>query len=250
MARDRVLFDHIAIGLERMVDAPAVLVGALGGVPDDGAPSREFNWGCWRFRGGGRVEIIEPRGDQGFLHRFLAHRGPGIHHVTFTVGSLAEACARAEAHGYTIVGYDDSSPSWKEAFLHPKQAQGIVVQLAEVGDGDAPQGWQPPPGPADPPPPVTMLGLRVRARTRERARTQWELVLRGEAQAGSGREVIYRWPGSPMRIAVEIDAVGDEGPVCVEFASDRPIAFPDGRRGLAAVFAQRPVNRNTSDRGG
>ena len=238
MARDRILFDHIAIGLERMADAPRVLVGALGGVPDEGAPSREFNWGCWRFHGGGRIEIIEPRGDEGFLHRFLAQRGPGIHHVTFRVESLSEACAHAEAHGYKIVGYDDSHTDWKEAFLHPKQAQGIVVQLAEGDDSDAPRRWQPPPGPANPPPPVTVLGLRVRALSRERARTQWKVVLRGEAEdASSG--VIYRWPDSPMRIAVEIDPAREEGPVCIEFASDRAISFPDGRhRALAAAFAQ------------
>ncbi len=248
MADDRVRFDHIALGLERMTDAPAVLVGALGGVPDEGAPSREFNWGCWRFHGGGRIEVIEPRGDHGFLHRFLARHGPGIHHVTFIVRSLAEACARAEAHGYTIVGYDDSNPSWKEAFLHPRQAQGIVVQLAEAGDGDAPGRWQPPPWPACPPPPVTVLGLRTRVRTRERARTQWELVLRGEAQDVSGRETIYRWPGSPMRVAVEIDPSADEGPICVEFASDRPIAFPDGHRALTAVFAERRVAANAGGR--
>ena len=98
-----------------------------------------------------------------FLHRFLAQRGPGIHHVTFTVPSLSEACDRARAHGYLIVGYDDSDPEWKEAFLRPKEALGIVVQFAEPGprpSGENAPRWPPPPEPANPPPPVTMLGLR------------------------------------------------------------------------------------------
>ncbi len=242
LAAGRLVFDHIAIALERMADAPAVLVGALGGVPDEGAPSRDFNWGCWRFHGGGRIEIIEPGGGEGFLHRFLAQRGPGIHHVTFRVPSLRDACARAEAHGYKIVGYDDSRTAWKEAFLHPKQALGIVVQLAESGDSDAPRRWQPPPGPANPPPPVTVLGLRVRAQSRERARNLWERVLQGAAEAASDREVIYRWPDSPMRIAVEIDPAGDEGPTCIEFASDRRISFADDlHRALVAAFVRRPM---------
>ena len=128
----RIHFDHIAIATHRMADAPAVLVGALGGTPTgDGGPSGAYTWGHWRFAGGGRLEILEPLGADGFLHRFLATRGPGIHHVTFRVPSLAEACERAVAHGLRIVGRDESDPAWAEAFLHPKEALGLVVQLAE-----------------------------------------------------------------------------------------------------------------------
>ena len=194
-----------------------------------------FNWATWRFAGGGVVEILEPAGADGFLHRFLAARGPGIHHVTFRVPSLAAACARARAHGYQIVGLDDSDPSWKEAFLHPKQAQGIVVQLAE-SSGDGEPRRPPPPGPPDPPPPVTLVGLRLRARDWERARLQWEGVLEGERAEGAGGALIYRWPDSPMRLVVEIDAAA-EGPVAIEIASDRAVALPDGQHPvLGAVF--------------
>ena len=40
--------------------------------------------------------------------------------MTFTVPDLRDAGARAEAAGYTIVGYKDSTPHWAEAFLHPR----------------------------------------------------------------------------------------------------------------------------------
>lgn len=123
---DRVLFDHIAIALPRMADAAPFLCAELGGEPDAGQPSGVFAWGTYRFEGGGSIEIMEPAGPSGFLHRFLAERGAGIHHVTFKVPSLAEACARAESAGYDIIGRDESDPEWKEAFLHPKQALGIV----------------------------------------------------------------------------------------------------------------------------
>ena len=230
-------FDHIAIALPRMADAPQVLAGALGGAPDSGGPSRVFRWACWRYEGGGRIEVIEPRGENGFLHRFLAERGSGVHHVTFRVPSLREACDRAEAHGYRIVGYDDTHPGWATAFLHPKQALGIVVQLVH-SVGEAARPWEVPPGPPNSPPAVTMLGLRMRARSRERARTQWEAVLGGEPVAGAVGELLYRWPASPMRLAVEIDPARDEGPVCIEFASERAVSLPAGS--LAAAFWQRP----------
>ena len=213
-----------------MADAPAVLAGVLGGVPTDGASSGVFRWGVWRFEGGGDIEILEPRGDDGFLHRFLAARGPGIHHVTFRVPSLREACERAEARGYSVVGYDDSDPSWMEAFLHPREALGIVVQFAEerVRLPEGSRRWQPPPGPADPPPPVRILGLRMRARSREAAQRQWEEILLGERAPGEAGTLIYRWAGSPMRLVVEIDPVGEEGPIAIEYTSAREIALPDG----------------------
>jgi Glyoxalase/Bleomycin resistance protein/Dioxygenase superfamily len=242
----RIRFDHIAIGLSRMADATEMLVGTLGGVPAYGQPSGAFRWGTWTFEGGGTIEILEPMGDHGFLHRFLDERGPGVHHVTFRVPSLDEVSARAERAGYDVVGRDDSDPDWKEAFLHPKQALGIVVQFAEsAGGDDGPQpGWQPPPGPPDPPAPVTIVGLRLRAHSRERARRQWETVLEGHPSEGPEGELIYRWPDSPMRLAVEIDPAGDEGPVAIELASDRAIALPDGpRRALGTVFRRVMIAR-------
>ena len=91
-------FDHIAIAMDRLADAPAVLVGVLGGRADRGGPGRAFRWGTWRYEGGGRLEVIEPdaaAGPDGFLQRFLERHGPGIHHVTFKVPDLRAACDRA-----------------------------------------------------------------------------------------------------------------------------------------------------------
>jgi methylmalonyl-CoA/ethylmalonyl-CoA epimerase len=221
-------FDHIAIAVPRLADAPAVLVGALGGAPTgDGGPSGAYTWAQWGFAGGGRLEILEPLGADGFLHRFLAARGPGIHHVTFRVPSLRQACDRAVAHGYRIVGYDDSDPRWAEAFLHPKEALGVVVQLAESRQADAaaPAAFAAPPGPPDPPSPVAIVGLRTRARSAERADTQWGRVLHGR-RGHAGGSLVYRWPDSPMRIAVEVDPDAEEGPIAIEFASPRTVGLP------------------------
>jgi methylmalonyl-CoA/ethylmalonyl-CoA epimerase len=237
---DRVLFDHIAIGLPRTADAAPFLSGALGGVPDAGLRSSAYTWGTYRFEGGGRIEILEPRGAPGFLHRFLAERGPGIHHVTFKVPSLDEVCARAEAAGYGIVGRNDSDPTWREAFLHPKQGLGIVVQFAEPGssDGTAPP-FTPPPRVSSPPPPVTVLGLRMRCQSRERALTQWGTVLQGTRADGPRGSLVFTWPGSFMRLAVEIDPVQPEGPIAIELASARSLSLPAGPHPVfGAVFTQ------------
>jgi methylmalonyl-CoA/ethylmalonyl-CoA epimerase len=232
MERDPVRFHHVALGLPHLADATPVLVGVLGGVPELASRGRGFSFACWRFDGGGRIEVLEPAGTDGFLHRFLAQRGPGIHHVTFKVPSLHAACERARARGYEIVGRDESRPSWKEAFLHPRQALGIVVQFAEsAAPGGPPSPITPPAGPPDPPPPVRVVGLRLRARSAERARAQWGGILHGEESAEDGM-LLYRWPRSPMRIAVEVDAADDEGPIGIELASVPPRELPDGALGV------------------
>jgi hypothetical protein len=235
-------FDHIAIGAASMADGPPLLVGVLGGVPDSGGSADAFSFGCWQYAGGGRIEVIEPRGAEGFLHRFLAARGPGIHHVTYRVERLVEATARARACGLRIVGYDDRDPDWKTAFLHPKEAMGVVVQLAEARDRSGPRRWESPPGPALPPP-VTILGLRMRARSRDRARLLWPTVLGGVA-AEAGEEMVFRWPGSPMRVTVgfEPEGTAEEGPVAIEFSSERSVTVPgDLAQRLGTVFLSRPA---------
>ena len=235
-----ILLDHIAIAARRLADAPAVLVGALGGAPAYGAPSGPYRFYQWRFAGGGRIEVLEPASPDSFLHRFLAQHGPGVHHVTFKVPSLEEACARAAAHGYQIVGHDDSDPEWAEAFLHPRQALGIVVQLAEVrgGSGGVPPPWPPPPGPPDPPPAVTMLGLRMRARTRAHALGQWRDVLRGQPTEQDG-ELTFRWPGAPMRLTVEIDPTRREGPIAIEYIASHRVSLPDNTREILGAKFHR-----------
>jgi methylmalonyl-CoA/ethylmalonyl-CoA epimerase len=233
-------FDHIAIAARRIADAPPYLMGVLGGVPFFGMSADVFRFGQWEFEGGGRIEVLEPRGDDGFLHRFLATRGPRVHHVTFKVPSLDEARAQATALGYGVVGYAASVPRWKEAFLHPRDALGIVVQIVESPD-EPPRGhWRkPPPMPADPPPAVRLLGLRLGAHAAERARRQWATLLGGAETAERGA-LVYRWPGSPLRIAVEIDPTGEEGPRQIDVAPpSRPIAgLGAPAPGLGTIFAE------------
>jgi methylmalonyl-CoA/ethylmalonyl-CoA epimerase len=242
-----VLFDHIALAVPRLADAEAILAGELGGRSAYGMTRDGFRFWHWRYEGGGDIEVLEPAGAGGFLHRFIAQRGPGIHHVTFKVPSLVEACERARAQGYSIVGYDDSDPEWKEAFLHPRQAQGIVVQFAEAGA----ESSEPPPDESHrrprasghPVSPITVLGLRLSARSRERAHVQWGTIVQGAREHDRDGVLLYRWPGSFMYIAVEIDPVREEGPLWIEYSSPRAVPLSDDPHPvLGAVFKRQPAN--------
>ena len=224
----RTKFDHIAIGMERMADATEVLVGRLGGLPHSGGPGGGFRWAAWSFEGGGCIEVIEPANVDGFLHRFLAARGPGLHHVTLKVSSLADAAARAEAQGYRLVGRDETDPDWLVAYLHPKEALGLVVQLGQSGGRYGRRPREVPPGPAPPPPQARVLGLRTRARSVVRARLQWERALGGTLAHSTEGELVFRWPGSPMRIVAEIAPDLEEGPLAIDLRPGRDLGLPAG----------------------
>ena len=148
--------------------------------------------------------------------------------MTFKVSSLAEARRRAEAQGYRLVGRDESDPDWLVAYLHPKEALGIVVQLGQSGGRYGRRPWEVPSGPAAPPPAVRVLGLRTRTRSVERARLQWERALGGTLVHATEGELVFRWPGSPMRIVAEIAPDAEEGPLAIDLGPGRDPGLPAG----------------------
>ncbi|HUQ39683.1 MAG TPA: VOC family protein [Acidimicrobiales bacterium] len=124
--------DHIAVAAERQTDLWPRYAGDLGGVWVAGGEDPGFASSQLRFANGMKLETMHPgAGPRDFLRRFLAHSGPGPHHITFKVADIEAAIAEAERAGYPPVSVDLSMEMWKEAFLHPKQATGVVVQLAQ-----------------------------------------------------------------------------------------------------------------------
>ena len=225
--------DHVAIATHSIADAPAFLVGELGGISGFGGPSGDFRWWHWDYDGGGRIEVIEPDGPPGgFVHRYLERLGPGIHHVNFEVESLRQTCDLAERLGHTIVAYNDSHEYWRDAFLHPKSAMGIVVQLVEATPHDHDHEWEPPEAeapaaPENPPAPVSILGLRMRTADRDAALRQWGELLGGKVTE-SADELVFTWPGSSMRVAVTVEDGAANEALAIELQTDRTPTLPSG----------------------
>jgi methylmalonyl-CoA/ethylmalonyl-CoA epimerase len=137
--------DHVALATRDVGPVLTALVGELGGTVLFGGNSWGFRFVQVRLgdaADGMTVELLEPWdvGANDFLERFLARRDDGPHHLTFKVADLGATLARVRGSGYRPVGVDLSDPQWKEAFLHPREAHGTVVQLAEShGHPDLPE---------------------------------------------------------------------------------------------------------------
>jgi methylmalonyl-CoA epimerase len=89
--------------------------------------------------GTSRMELLEPTADDSPVARFLEARGgPGVHHITFEVDNLDEALAELDQRGGKIAYQHTYKPgvafegfAWREAFVHPKDAYGVLIHLAE-----------------------------------------------------------------------------------------------------------------------
>jgi len=88
--------------------------------------------------GGGRIELLAPTDTETGVARFLASRGPGLHHVCFQVPDVGATLGALGAAGVELI---DSAPrrgaEGPVAFLHPRSTGGTLVELIEAPDGPA-----------------------------------------------------------------------------------------------------------------
>ena len=79
------------------------------------------------------VELLEPEKADSPIGKFIAKRGPGIHHVCFVVDDLAGALDRCRATGIRLI--DEQPRIGAEgkliAFLHPSSTGGVLIELTE-----------------------------------------------------------------------------------------------------------------------
>ncbi|HTO86005.1 MAG TPA: methylmalonyl-CoA epimerase [Thermoanaerobaculia bacterium] len=89
--------------------------------------------------GESRLELLEPTSPETPVGRFIAKRGPGIHHVCLAVPDIRKALDDLAAKGFRLI---DRAPvpgaeGKRVAFLHPAAGHGVLIELSEAA-GEAP----------------------------------------------------------------------------------------------------------------
>jgi methylmalonyl-CoA/ethylmalonyl-CoA epimerase len=85
--------------------------------------------------GAGRVELLEPLGDDTPVGRFLASRGPGMHHVAYEVSDLSATLADLADAGADLID-DVPRPGLfglEVAFVHPDSVHGVLSEVVSAG---------------------------------------------------------------------------------------------------------------------
>ena len=84
--------------------------------------------------GGSEVELVKPTTDDSGLARYLEKRGPGMHHICLEVDDIDGMLAQLKAKGVQLINETPLTGSGgkKYAFVHPKSANGVMVELYEL----------------------------------------------------------------------------------------------------------------------
>jgi methylmalonyl-CoA/ethylmalonyl-CoA epimerase len=80
-----------------------------------------------------RLELLEPTEPTSTVAAFIEKRGPGLHHVAYTVEDLPARIAELQGEGVRMI---DATPrkgahNTQIAFLHPKSSCGVLTELCE-----------------------------------------------------------------------------------------------------------------------
>ncbi len=84
--------------------------------------------------GSGRVELLAPLGEETPVGKFLAKRGPGMHHVAYEVDDVRAELDRLSAEGAELI---DAAPrhglfGLQVAFVHPDAVHGVLTEVVSV----------------------------------------------------------------------------------------------------------------------
>jgi len=84
--------------------------------------------------GESEVELVQPLDDDSGVAKFLRKKGPGMHHLCFEVEDIQEKLRDLESQGVRLIDQEPHvmDDGRKLAFLHPKSASGVLIELYEL----------------------------------------------------------------------------------------------------------------------
>ena len=128
--------DHIGIAVANLEEALRFYRDALGldiEMPEE-VPSQRAR-AHFIPAGNSALELLEATDEESPIAKYIARRGPGLHHITLRVDDIVAALARLKSRGVRLI---DETPrpgahGSLVAFIHPSSAHGVLVELKQGG---------------------------------------------------------------------------------------------------------------------
>jgi len=123
---------HLGVAVEDLDEALATYERLFGAevehratVPEQGVEAAAVRVGT------GRVELLEPLGEDTPVGRFIARRGPGMHHVAYEVPDVASAIAGLAKAGADLIDAEPRAGLFglEVAFVHPDAVHGVLTEV-------------------------------------------------------------------------------------------------------------------------
>jgi len=129
--------DHIGIAVANLEEALRFYRDALGleiETPEE-VPSQRVR-AHFIPAGDSALELLEATDEESPIAKYIARRGPGLHHITLRVDDIVAALARLRSRGVRLI--DDTPRPGAHgslvAFVHPSSAHGVLVELKQGGE--------------------------------------------------------------------------------------------------------------------
>jgi len=127
--------DHVALVVSNIDEALSFWQSALGIELDhlEDVP-RENSTIAFLPLGDSEVELVQPTSDDSGIAKYLEKRGPGMHHICLEVDDIIEMLAQLKGKGIQLIHEEPvtAASGKKYAFIHPKAAFGVLVELYEL----------------------------------------------------------------------------------------------------------------------
>ena len=125
--------DHVSIAVADYEKAEKFFIEVLGASGGLGGTDNSINfyWQVYSLGDLTRIELIKPSGEPSFLDNFMAERGGGVHHITMETPDIRKFKEFLDEKGVPYFGFQEERAEWKELFIHPKHAFGVLIQVAE-----------------------------------------------------------------------------------------------------------------------
>ncbi len=126
---------HVGVAVEDLDGALATYERLFGATVEHQATVGDQGVRAASLRiGDGRVELLEPLGDDTPVGRFLAKRGPGMHHVAYEVGDLGATLTELAGAGAELIDEEPREGLFglEVAFVHPDSVHGVLSEVVAV----------------------------------------------------------------------------------------------------------------------
>lgn len=130
--------NHIGIAVRSLAEQRAFYEGVLGATFEgtEEVPDQRVRVAFYRLGPAAapvRLELLEPTSADSPVAAFIEKKGEGLHHVAYTVDSIAQRLAALSAGGVRLIDHTPRGGAHgaKIAFLHPKASLGVLTELCE-----------------------------------------------------------------------------------------------------------------------
>ena len=129
-----VWLDHIAVAVEEIDSFQRVYedLGLIFEKKRETVASQGVTTAFASVGSGAQLELVEPSGSDGPIHKFLQKRGPGIHHLCFRVPDVGQATEELKKKGYRLLNDRPvaGAQNCLVNFIHPQSTGGVLIEIS------------------------------------------------------------------------------------------------------------------------